>query len=386
MTKAIVLGAGMVGTIIAEDVSREKGWRVTVADIREESLARAKKRAPGIETLRLDLSDLAAVKRAIAPFDIVLGAAASHLGFALLRAVIESGKNYCDISFMPEDAIDLDALARERGVTAVVDCGVAPGMSNLLCGWGVLRLAPCERLEIYVGGLPRERKWPFQYKAGFAPADVVEEYTRPSRIVERGEVVVRPALSEPELMDLPGVGTVEAFNTDGLRSLAFTMKVPSMVERTLRWPGHIDLMRAFREAGLFGKEPIEVTDVEGRRVRVRPLDVTSAVMFPKWTYQPGEEDLTVMRVIATGGKGGKRVRLVWDLLDFYDKASGATSMSRTTAFPCAILARMIASGEVKDRGVLPPERLAGHKGLVERVMREMTSRGVRYEEREEAAG
>jgi saccharopine dehydrogenase-like NADP-dependent oxidoreductase len=370
---------------MAADLASGTDFAVTIADSRPDSLDRANARARGkLETICADLADTATLKKTIAPYDIVLGALASAIGFQTLRAVIESGKNYCDISFMPEDAIDLDALAKERGVTAVVDCGVAPGMSNLLAARSVAELDRADSIEIYVGGLPRERRWPFQYKAGFSPHDVIEEYTRPSRIVERGELVTRPALSEPELLDFGGVGTLEAFNTDGLRSLAYTMKIPSMKEKTLRYPGHIELMRAFRETGLFGHEPIEIPSADGPRagrVRVRPIDVISSLMFPKWTYEPGEEDLTVMRIVVEGLQDGQRVRHSWDLLDFYSREMEATSMSRTTAFPCTIMARLIASGELASPGVIPPELLGADKPLVDHVLAEHSARQVQYRHR-----
>ncbi len=382
MPKAIVLGCGMVGSVMATDLAGDEAFEVTVADTRAGALEAAVRRAAAqgrtVETVEVDWSDAGTLTDLIGPYDIVLGAMASTIGFASLRTIIEAGKNFCDITFMPEDAIDLDELARERGVTAVVDCGVAPGMSNLLAGYGASLLDECKNIEIYVGGLPRERRWPFEYKAGFSPYDVVEEYTRPSRIVENGEVVVREALSEPELMDFDGIGTLESFNTDGLRSLARTMRVPFMKEKTLRYPGHIELMRVFRETGLFGHEPIEVGGV-----KVRPIDVISALMFPKWTYEEGEEDLTVMRVTVSGCKDGRCVQHTWDLLDYYDQETRATSMSRTTAFPCSIMARLVGTGAFERPGVINPELIGPDAAIVDQLIREQAERGVVYTHRVE---
>jgi saccharopine dehydrogenase-like NADP-dependent oxidoreductase len=372
VTNAVVLGAGMIGSVMAADLAADAAFSVTAADASAENLARVEARTKGrAKTVRADLSDAAVLRKTIAEADIVLGALSSRIAFAALRTIIESGKNFCDISFMAEDPLELDSLARAKGVTAVVDCGVAPGMSHMLAGYAAAKLTPCENIEIYVGGLPRERRWPFEYKAAFSPSDVIEEYTRPTRLVEHGKVVVREALSEPELMDFAGVGTLEAFNTDGLRSLVKTLvgKVPFMKEKTLRYPGHIELMRVLRETGYFGEEPVKVGGVE-----VRPRDLTAKLMFPKWTYGPGEEDLTVMRVIGEGG--GKRMQ--WDLLDFYDRATQATSMARTTAFPCAIVARMIASGKWRKPGVFTPEFLGPEPGVLEHVLAEHERRGVRY--------
>jgi len=377
-TRVIVLGAGMVGSVMAADLAGDPAFEVTLADVRPEALARAAAKFPGkIKTIAADLSSAAIVTSTIAPFDLVLGALSSRIGYHVLRTVIEAGKNYCDISFMAEDFLELDALAKAKGVTAVTDCGVAPGMSNILAAYGASQLDECERIEIYVGGLPRERRWPYEYKAAFSPADVIEEYTRPSRLVEHGAVVTKEALSEPVLLDFDGIGTLEAFNTDGLRSLIETVgkryNVPFMKEQTMRYPGHIALMRAMRETGLFSKDEIVVNGV-----KVRPLDVTSTLMFPKWTYEPGEEDLTVMRITCAGRKSGKPTTLRWDLLDYYDRATASTSMSRTTGFPCTIVARMIASGKFKSPGVNAPEAIADHPSLVNDLLAQMAERNVRY--------
>ncbi len=385
MPKAIVLGAGMVGSVMATDLAGDGDIDVTIADIRSASLeaaiARASRAGRVVRAIEADLSDANAVSRMVKDFDIVLGALSSRIGLLTLKAVIEAGRNFCDISFMPEDAWELDALAKQRGVTAVVDCGIAPGMSNMLAGYAAATLDSCESIDIYVGGLPRERRWPFQYKAGFSPADVIEEYVRPSRVVEHGRIVVKEALSEPELMDFAGVGTLEAFNTDGLRSIAHFLKAPFMKEKTLRYPGHIELMRAFRETGLFGEKPIDV-----RGTLIRPRDVLATLMFPKWTYEPGEEDLTVMRVCVQGVKAGASRRLSWDLLDYFDAASQATSMSRTTAFPCTIVARMILRGEIDMPGVIPPELLGRENGVLQRVLGQLSKRGVKFRHQSNALG
>ena len=381
MKKIVILGGGMIGSAMAMDLARDRRGDVTVADVRPESLSRIAARH-GVATVRADLSDPAAIGRLVAEYDIVIGALPSVLGYQTLRAVIDAGGDYVDISFMPENAMELDGLARERGVTAVVDCGVAPGVSNMMAGFAASRLGSCQRLEIYVGGIPVERRWPFDYKAGFAPHDVIEEYVRPARVVEHGRIVVKEALSEPELMDFPGVGTLEAFNTDGLRSLAYTLKAPFMKEKTLRYPGHIHLMRAFRETGLFSKEPI---DVAGQQVR--PLDATAALLFPKWAFEEGEADLTVLRVIAEGRRGGITERYTWDLLDAYDPITKMRSMSRTTAFPATITARLVADGAFVRPGVHPPEVLGAQPGVLDTVLRELEARGVRCRsklEREEA--
>jgi saccharopine dehydrogenase-like NADP-dependent oxidoreductase len=374
MVRATVLGGGMVGSLIARDLATEPDCEVTVADVRAPVLERLKSRF-GLRTVEADLGNPDKIKQVVADADVVVGALSSAIGLQTLRAVIEAKKPYCDISFMAEDAMSLSPLAAQAGVTAVVDCGVAPGVSNLMVGHAAAQLAPCERVEIYVGGLPVVRRWPFEYKAGFAPSDVIEEYTRPSRLVENGKLVIKEALSEPELLELPGVGTLEAFNTDGLRSLVHTLAgVPDMREKTLRYPGHIELMRVLRHLGLFSQQTI---DVAGQKVR--PLDVTSALLFPKWTFEEGEADLTVLRVIVEGKQNGATTRFTWDLLDYHDPASDTRSMSRTTGFPAAVMARWLATGRVQKPGVNPPELIGREPGVLDAMLRELERRGVKVQ-------
>lgn len=373
MPRAIVLGAGLVGSVMAADLAEDTDFEVVVADSNSKALEVAQNRSNKISTIQVDLANESATKKLVGDYDIVLGALASHIGFQTLRAVIEAGKNYCDICFMPEDAIELDELAKSHGVTAVVDCGVAPGMSNLLVGYGASLLDECENIEIYVGGIPKDPQPPFLFKAAFSPHDVVEEYTRPARLVENGKIVIREALSEIETINLPGVGDLDAFNTDGLRSLAYTMNVPEMKEKTLRYPGHIQMMCNLRDAGFFSNESIKIGENE-----IRPIDITKELMHKQWSYMPGEEDLTVMRIIVAGLKDDCKVRYTWDLLDYFDKSSQTTSMSRTTAFPCAIIARLIAKGKIDKQGVLPPELLANDAELVTHVLSELQMRGIKY--------
>ena len=368
--RAIVLGCGMIRSTMAKDLAQDSDVEVVIADISEQNLQKLKTH-PHINTIRTDLGDPSDVRNTVNNFDLVLGALQSRIGFQTLQTIIETGKSYCDISFMSEDAKELNDLTKKQNVTAIVDCGVAPGLSNMMVGYVHSQLDETDRTEIYVGGLPKARDWPYQYKAPFAPADVLEEYTRPARIVENGRVVTRTALSEPELMELPHAGTLEAFLTDGLRSLIHTLDIPNMVEKTLRYPGHCELMRILRETGLFDKTKIEVAGV-----RVRPLDVTSKLLFPRWTYEPGEEDFTVLRVRVEGTKEGQKVRYTYDLYDEYDRETQTSSMSRTTAFPATIVGRMLINGVLKEPGVFTPEQLAARPGIFDHMVKELRAKGV----------
>jgi len=372
--KIIVLGAGLVGGPMAVDLAADSRFDVTVADIEAEALARLKKGRP-ITTLVKDLSDAELVKALVRDYDMVLSAVPGFMGFSTLKAVIEAKKNVVDIAFFPEDAFLLDDLAKERGVAAVVDCGVAPGMSNILTGYIDHLLDETRRVLIYVGGLPEIREWPYEYKAVFSPVDVIEEYVRPARYVEYGKVVIRPALSDPELLDFPGVGTLEAFNTDGLRTLAQTIKAPHMKEKTLRYPGHIEKMAMLRETGFFSQDEILV-----KGVKVRPLDVTAKLLFPKWKLKDGESDITVLRLVVEGIKGGGSWRYSYDLLDRYDPATRTHSMARTTGYTATVVVRMLARGMWSRKGLIVPEYFGQQPDCVDFVLKGLKERGIVYRE------
>ena len=375
MKNAVILGCGRVGATIARDLARDERLRVTAADARAGALDDLRRIAPRIQTAVIDLASPAAIRGAIAEADVVVGALPSALGLMALRTVSECGKRYSDISFMPEDALALHDLARKHNTTAVVDCGVAPGLANLILGRCAVEMEAIEDAVYYVGGLPKTRIWPYQYRAPFAPLDVLEEYTRPARMIEHGQIVTRPALTEPELIDFPRVGTLEAFNTDGLRSLLTTVRATNLREKTLRYPGHAELMRVLRETGYFDKNEIQVGPA-----RVRPIDLTARLLFPHWQPAPGETEFTVLRVEAAGRLRGAAVRRRFDLYDETDVPAGESSMARTTGFPAAIVARMLAFGDLSETGVFAPEQLAGRGGVLDHIVAELGRRGVRIEE------
>jgi len=382
MRQVCVLGGGRVGSLMARDLSQSEGFAVRVADVSDDNLARVK--ADGAEPFKADLSKPAEIRKAIADADLVVGAVPSFLGFQMLETVIDAGKDIVDISFFEEDPFALDGKAREKGVTAIIDCGIAPGTGNILLGHLVATLDRVERYRCYVGGLPALRTWPWEYKAPFCPDDVIEEYTRPTRLKERGEIVVRPALSDLELVDLPEIGTLEAFNTDGLRTLLVTVDVPDLQEKTMRYPGHVDRMRALRETGFFGEEPIEVPGTDGT-VRVRPRDFTSQLLFDAWRL--GEDhDLVIERVMIDGIENGKLVRYTWDLLDRRNPETGDTAMARTTGFTCTAALRALATGHWSEPGIVAPEVLGQNEACYRAILDDLAARGVTFRQTVEERG
>lgn len=369
--KIAVLGAGMVGREIARDLSAF--YSVTSFDLSEGNLRLLTEKNPTIETRQTDLKQYHQYPDWLAPFDIVVTAVPGFMGFETLKAVLSCGKDVSDISFFPEDALQLDRLAKKHDVTAITDMGVAPGMSNLILGRHNEELV-ITNFECYVGGLPKIRKKPFEYKAPFSPIDVIEEYIRPARIKEQGRIVTRAALSEREYMDFDEVGTLEAFNTDGLRSLLFTMPhIPNMKEKTLRYPGHIEIIIALKQAGFFDEKEIEIGGT-----KISPRMFSSKILFHDWKLGDEEEELTVMKIIIDGERNGQLHHIEYNMLDRFDTKHKTSSMSRTTGYACTAAVHLIAKKLFTEKGVFPPELIGKHRDCFDFVLNYQKERGINW--------
>jgi len=371
MKKALILGCGLIGGTIALDLAED--YDVTVMDPSEKNLAWILSRAD-VKTIAESATDPEALRRAADDVDIVCEALPSSLERAVHLQLIELGKNFCSPSgYLTSEG--LDELARHHGVTAVFDMGVAPGMSNFLCARGAYLLDELDEGRIYVGGIPDRLDPPFNYRTVFCLADTLGEYVLPARYIRDGKKTVAEALSEIEYIDFPGVGRLEAFFTDGLRSGADNIKGRLVFEKTMRYPGYAEQMKLLRHIGLFSLEPV---DLNGRMVI--PRDLTATLLAPLWELRPeqGEVDLTVMRVIAKGLSGDTVTTYTWDLLDRLDQETKIHSMARTTAFPCTITARAIAEGMITAKGFIAPELLADNDNFYNYMMKELRKRGVQY--------
>lgn len=348
---------------MAWDMARKH--KVTAVDRDEKALRLC--RELGLETLEADLSDHQKIPELIGDAELVISAVPGFMGYKVVEAVVVSGKPIVDISFMPEDFMELQGLAKKHDVAVVTDCGVAPGIPNLVIGRHSLH-REIHRFEYMVGGLPRERKFPFEYKAPFSPIDVLEEYTRPARMMDNGRVVNMPAMSEPELVYFEGLGHLEAFNTDGLRSLLQTMRhIPYMKEKTLRYPGHIQLIKSLQAAGFFSEREIPV----GRQ-QVRPVDVTNHLLMKEWRLEPNEPEFTIMRMIIEDSQSTD----CYDLFDQYDRETGFSSMARTTGFTATAAANMLLDGIFTDSGVFPPELVAREEACYGYIMDYLAQRNI----------
>ena len=369
-SKIVVLGAGMVGKAIAIDLSKKH--EVWAADIDQRSLDFLSANYP-IKTVGINLMEEESIESLVADFDLVVSAVPGFMGFDIVQTVIEAGKNVVDISFMPEDFMELNTLAAQKGVTAITDCGVAPGLPNLIAGHHNESME-IEDFTYCVGGLPKVKVYPFYYKAPFSPIDVVEEYTRPARYKEKGKHMTKPAMSEPEMVFFDQVGTLEAFYTDGLRSLLRNMDhIPNMREKTLRYPGHIQLIQALKKAGFFDTEPISVNNTS-----VRPIDFTSNVLIRDWQLEPDEKEFTVMRIHLEGLEEGEQKKIIYELYDEYDEKEKISSMARTTGFTATANAELILSGRFVGKGVFPLELIGLDEECFDFVMAYLKERNLRF--------
>jgi len=372
MTNIIVLGAGMVGSAMAADLSKK--YRVTLADLSLQRLEYITEKHPEIAILPLDVCDKTKLQSTLKDFDFVVCAVPGFLGYETIKTVIEAGKNVVDISFFPENALELDALAKAKGVTAIVDCGVAPGMHNIILGCYNEKMKLTD-FETLVGGLPKVKKWPFNYKAPFSPIDVIEEYTRTARYVENGNIVNREALSDCELVEFDKVGTLESFNSDGLRTLLFTMPhIKNRKEKTLRYPGHVEYVKVLKDSGFFSEKKILVNGTE-----ISPLDFTSKILFNEWKLGETEEELTVMRVTLKGENNkGEIEEVIYNLYDEYCPETQTSSMARTTGYTATAVTNLFLDGIFTEKGIFPPELIGKHEVCFKYILNYLKDRNVVY--------
>ena len=360
-----ILGAGMVGRAMAIDLQQK--YSVTSFDVSEQSLDILSKKNKLIKTVKSDLSNFENYPTLLQNFDYVICAVPGFMGYNALQAIINAGKNVVDISFFPEDALALDNLAKQKNVTAIVDCGVAPGMSNLILGYHNVNMT-ITNFECMVGGLPKKRVKPFEYKAPFSPIDVLEEYTRPARYVENSCIISKPALSDAELLNFEPVGTLESFNTDGLRSILFTMgHIPNMKEKTLRYPGHIDLMKGLIAAGFLSTEKIN-------GLATTPMEFTSKLLFNQWKLGEEEPEFTLMQINISD----KTKTITYNLYDEYDATTKTSSMSRTTGYTATAALNMLIDEHFKEKGVFPPELVGKYENCFNYMLGYLKERNVLY--------
>lgn len=335
-----MLGGGLVGRFVAETLHAREH------EVRLVDLATLSDLPSGIEFIQMSI-DVDHIAELVHGCSVVVNCLPGRIGHAVRTPLLSiEGMNVADLAFTAEDPRMLDALSRRNGSRMVFDVGIAPGLSNILLMDAAHRLGGLVEAKVWVGGNPQQPDDGWSYMAPFSPSDVIEEYTRPARIRRDGVIVIEPALADRHSVDVPGYGEMEAFLTDGLRSLLDTLACEDLIEYTVRWPGHL---QRFIEAGA----------------------VDEAELIEAWAFDPSRPEFTWMAVEATNGNG---VKLHWNVLD--EGGDGDSSMARTTGLVCVDVVEMLAEGVVPEHGVMPPEFLATEAGALERILATLHGAGI----------
>src|SRR5216683_214868 len=372
--KILVVGCGKVGSEIARDLAASNEVDSVVAmDTSPQNLKLLRKRVPmKIQTVRLSISQKNRLHGLIQKVDLVCGALPGRLGFDLISETVKAGRDIVDISYTPRDAFLLQRKAKEVGCRVVPQCGVAPGFTNMCVGDASRRMEKMTSVEIFVGGLPERPEPPLNYRIVFSLEDVVNEYSRPVQVIEEGKRRKVDALSGRGHISFPGVGWLEYFLTDGLGSLPRSFpRTREMHEFTLRYPGHADMMSTLRVLGFFERNPVKIGGVE-----VEPRQLSIELLRPAMS-QGSPEDFLALRVDVEGLSRGKKIHLRYQLLDHYNRRSGVSAMARTTAYPCTSVALLMGRGEIKETGIVTPERIAQDQRLFQFVLDRLAERGVK---------
>jgi lysine 6-dehydrogenase len=378
----LVIGAGKQGSACALDLLQLPGvTSVVLADKVVDPVAEYLRPHVGqgkLRLLKLDLKDTAAVRAAMQGVRSVLSAAPYYFNGELAKLAVDAGAHFADLGGNTEIALhmkrDLDAAAQAKGVSVIPDCGLAPGMVNILAGEGIGRLDTTDSVRIYVGGLPQQPEPPLNYFVVYSLEGVLDYYTTPSWILRNGKRTQVEALSELEAVDFgPRLGTLEAFHTGGgISTMPFHYegRVPVMEYKTLRYPGHVTIVKAIRDLGLLSLEPVEV-----QGTRIVPRDFFIQTVSPVLT-KPHGLDLVALRVEVRGVKGGAHAGWRWDLVDYYDQQRHVTSMMRTTGYSLSVTGLMQCDGRIARKGVFVPD-----EGVpAQPYLRELATRGIVVEE------
>lgn len=373
--KMLVLGAGLQGSACAYDLLQHPDvTEVRLADQAVDHLPEFLRPYIGgrLKPMALVVTDKTAILKAMAGVKAVMCAVPYYFNLPMTEAAIESGAHFCDLGGNTEIVFQqkgLDAKAKAAGVTVIPDCGLAPGMVNILAQLGITRCDSVDSVKIFVGGLPQAPEPPLNYHIVYSLEGVLDYYTTLSWVIRDGKRHQVKALSELEPVMFDGIGELEAFHTaGGLSTIGFRYegKIRTMEYKTLRYPGHAHIMEAIRDLGLL---ELDAIDVKG--TKVSPRDVAVAAMGPK-LRKPGAKDLVALRVLVSGKKGGKPVTHEFELVDRYDEKTGVTAMMRTTGYSLAITGLMQARGQVSPAGVhTSDECMPG-----EQYVAELAKRGI----------
>ena len=380
--KLLVLGCGNIGSVAAEDISRSiDSVEVVVADRDETKAKLVAERIDesNVSWIQLDATKHKELVKTLEDFDLAMGFLPGKLGYRLAEACIDARSNLVDVSYMAENPLTLNEKAAKAGVKITPDCGLAPGISNILVGHAAGKFDKVQTVCIMVGGLPEKPVPPLGYIITWSLESLLDEYTRKARIVKEGEIVEVEALEGLEEIEFPSVGRLEAFYTDGLRTLPYTVKnVGNMCEKTLRYPGHAKKIELLKALGFFDEKQI---DVEGVSISPRKLTIR---LLKRKLWKPEPKDIVALKVEVSGVKNGKQTGHTYHLLDRYDEKRRITAMARTTAYPASIIAQLILRKAILEKGVVPPERLGMNEQFFSAFLKELERRGIKIIEEQNA--
>jgi lysine 6-dehydrogenase len=373
--KLLSVGCGYIGSVLAEEIVQSLDFdKLIICDSTKEKIVEtAKKLGERIFPLQLDISNYSNLLEIIDKVDLVIGLSPGRLGFNVMKACVEKKKNLIDLSFMAEDPFLFQKSALEGGVIIIPDCGVAPGLSNILIGKASSQLDEVEDVLIYVGGLPQNPILPLNYKVTWCVEDLFEEYTRKAKIIRNGKTVEVDALEGLEEIEFEGLGKFEAFFTDGIRTLHDTIKANNMWEKTLRYLGHAEKIKLIKKLGLLKKEPL-----------------TSANMSP-WEFMCNfweenlsffeEKDFVLMRIKVSGRKGSTKFLHTYEVIDYFDEKRNITAMGRSTAYTAFAVIKLMIENRINRKGVTPPEILGMDKKLFEEINHTLKEKDLEIKEK-----
>jgi len=377
--KIVVIGCGNIGSVAAGDLAESlHSAEIVVADVsrtRAEETAEkiGKDNVSWVQTDALEHNELV---NTLKKFDLAIGALPGAIGYRVCKASIAANVNLVDVSFMPEDVMTLNRAASNAEVCILPDCGMSPGLGSIFVGHAVGRLDQVDSVHMFNGGIPQKPVPPLDYVITWSAKDLIELYTRKANIVRDGKIVQVEAMSGIEEITFPRVGKLEAFYSDGLRTLLHTVKVTNeMWEKSLRYPGHIEKIRLLKALGYFEEKPMEVDGV-----RVSPREVTAKILESKLKRRE-IQDVVAMQVEVRGIKGGRKIIYTFHMLDRFDKKKKVTALARTTAYTASVVAQLVVNKTIKEKGVIPPERLGINEDLYKKFMDLMRKRRILVTER-----
>lgn len=373
-----VLGCGNIGSVVTRDLAESlPSAEITLADY---DVKRVEKAAAGIgrgkvSWVQTDASNHQKLVSTLKKFDLAVGTLPGHLGFQACKAAIAAGVDMVDVSYMPEDVLTLHRAALKAKTCLIPDCGMSPGLGNILIGHAISKLDKVDSVHILNGGLPEKPVPPLGYVITWSASDLIDMYSRKVTIVKEGKTTRVEALTGLEDTTIQGIGRLEAFYTDGLRTLLHTVKgVHEMWEKTLRYPGHVEKIELFKAMGFFDEEPLEVDGVS-----VSPKSVATG-LFERKLGKPEIRDVVAILIRVGGTKNDREKIYSYQILDRYDEKRKVTAMARTTAYTASVVTQLLAQRMIEEKGVVPPEKTGMNEKLYVKFVNEMLKRGIKIQE------